>query len=355
MDKKILVDWLTFTVGMDCFLELDEDGCTALEAMKFSERSIESHIRQLLGITDSKIKFLPRHGKYGYEKCLFCVGISVCWGGYCNDTFMFDFSGKGCRLLETLAPSLEWLTFIQTVSAYQRHNFSRLDIACDTFGDLKISNIIRYALHGRYISRWKSLPRVVQGREETVDFGSPQSLTMLRIYNKTLERECKVDDGIEVPAGWVRCELQFRNDAVDSFLREWLALGDISAVYLGIMANQLRFVKKRLVHQEQCETVAWWRDFLDNSKPIKLAYKGGLAYNLQSLERYLFGQAASSIKTWLMLSDWDVNKMLEMVAFRKTNDRQGALVHTMSAVNGESLEQDEDNFLAHARQIVKDD
>lgn len=339
MDKKILVDWLTFTVGIHCFLDIDQDG-SLLESLKFSDSYIQLRACELLHIDDSHnaIQFIAKHGLYGYTQGLFCGGIRICWGGC--DTIMFDLSGEGCRLLETMAPTMDWFNLIQRISKFQRHNFSRLDIACDTFNELKMGNMIRYALQGQYISRWKSVPRVVQGREETIDFGSPQSRTMLRIYNKTLERQCKVDKDIIVPPGWVRCELQFRNDAVDSFIREWLSCKDISAVYMGLMANQLRFVKKRLVHQEQCETVSWWRRFLDNAVPIKLAYKGGLAYNLQSLERYLYGQAGSSIKSWLVLSDWDVDKMVELVSYKKINDRQSALIHTMSAVKS-SKEQSE--------------
>lgn len=332
MDKKILVDWLTFTVGIQCFLDIEDDSAL-FESFKFCEDYIFRRACSLLGIDVFDAKFVSKRGLHNYEKGLYFGGIRICWGGC--DTIMFDFTGEGCRLAETLSPDLDWLTLIQKVCGYRRHNFSRLDIACDTFGELNISHIIRYTLHHRYISRWKSPPRVVQGREETVDFGSPQSRTMLRIYNKTLERKCRVDENVEVPDGWVRCELQLRNDAVDSFLREWVSSGCISTVYFGIMANQLRFVKERPKSETnlaRLETVAWWRRFLDDSKPIRLAYKGGLAYNLQSLERYLYGQAGSSIKTWLVLSDWDVDKMLKMVAYKQVNERQNALLHTMSAV-----------------------
>ena len=41
--------------------------------------------------------------------------------------------------------------------------------------------------------------------------------------------------------------------------------------------------------------------FLDNAQPIRLAYIGGLSYNLESLNQYVFGQAGSSIKAWMML------------------------------------------------------
>lgn len=345
MEKKLLVDWLTFTVGLKCFLGLeeDEDDISLLEMVKFKDDAILQMAFEFLGI-EQPLEFVAtnRHMN-GYMINYTCGGIWLCWQGNDN-TFMFNFSGEGCRLLETVAPSLDWLNLIKRVGEYRQHNFSRLDIACDTFNELKMPWILRYTNEHRYISRWKIKPLVKMNREETVDFGSPKSRTLLRIYNKTLERQAKADDKSSVPEGWIRCELQMRDDAVDSFVREWRACGDISAVYFGLMANQLRFVKKRPESEtnlQRLETVAWWRRFLDNSKPIKLLYKGGLAYNLDSLQKYLYVQAGSSIKTWLVLSDWDVDKMLEMVAQRRINDRQEALIKTMSAVRKGTIKIDD--------------
>lgn len=327
-DKFVLVDWITFTIGTLCFLDVENN------ESPYIDDAILDRARELLGIGEGIEFAFKDRGFYGYKKSYSCGGIRICFGG--SDTVMVDLTGEGCRLLESVNKDLNWLELIVHVSSFQRHNFSRLDIACDTFGLLDMSQIIRYTLHKRYVSRWKLTPRVVQGREETVDFGSPQSRTMLRIYNKTLERQCKLDEKVDVPANWVRCELQFRNDAVDSFIREWLECIDISQVYFGIMANQLRFVRNRPEHETNLErlvTVAWWRRFLDNSNPIRLAYKGGLEYNLQSLEQYVYIQASSSIKALLVLSDWDVDKLLGMVAHREMNDKQQALIHTVAAAN----------------------
>ena len=38
------------------------------------------------------------------------------------------------------------------------------------------------------------------------------------------------------------------------------------------------------------------------------------------------------MKTWLMLSDWDSEKMVSMVKDKKMNDRQQALIRKMQAV-----------------------
>lgn len=271
VNKKILVDWLTCTLGINCFMRdfvrLGEKDFrnkdpldTALDASHFTDEAVLSHVIHFLGLP-SDTKLMPGKAHYGYGKWYFYSGIRLAWGNC--DTIMIDMTGEGCRLFETLVPDLDWLTFIKKVTKMQVHNFSRLDVACDTQGKggLRMRDILRFTLDGHYVSRWKLPPRIVQGREETVDFGSPKSRTMLRIYNKSLERECKLTDDISIPENWVRCELQLRNDAVDSFIREWMKSGDISACYFGIMANQLRFVKERKENASRSEIVKWWRDF----------------------------------------------------------------------------------------------
>lgn len=343
MRKKILVDWLTCTVGTNCFLQdfaypekfNDLVNDEIFNAQYYTDDSILSAIKRFLGLPDCT-EFCAKRGLYGYSTMYVCGGIRIAWGGC--DTIMIDLSGEGCRLLESLVPGMDWLELIKRVQRQQRHNFSRMDIACDVMSGLKMSTLLWYALHGQYVSRWKSSPRIVQGREETIDFGCPSSRTMLRIYNKTLERRCKVDKNIAVPDGWVRLELQLRDDAVDSAVREWIRCSDVSAVYFGLMSNHLRFVKSRPTGEtnlKRLEVMSWWREFLDNARPIKLAYTGGLEYNLQSLEKYLFQQAASSIKAWLVLQNWDADKLVQMVAHRQCNDKQEALIHTMMAVDND--------------------
>lgn len=371
LKKEILIDWLTCTIGLGCFITNDvkishesntvEDVSKRMndyiekqyqdENFNISDENILQSAIQFLQLP-SDVEFKVKNGRYGYAKEYFLGGIRIAWGNC--DTIMFDFSGEGCRLLETLVPSMEWLDLIKQIGQFRQHNFSRMDVACDTFGTLKMKWILRYSLEERYVSRWKSKPRVIQGREELVDFGSPKSRTMLRIYNKTLERKCKVDEDIDVPDGWVRCELQMRNKAVDSFIREWKKCNDISAVYLGLMSNQLHFVKKRESNLQRSVTVAWWRRFLDNSQPIKLAYKGGLEYNLQSLQRFVYGQAGSSIKTWLVLNDWDVDKMLRMVTYRNINEKQEALIDTCAAMENAEKQKLQDTVVNNIAKLFED-
>lgn len=314
MHKKILIDWFSSTRNLERFVCSDD----------LSPENVLQSLNDFLGASLPWQSVAPRNG---YQVAYSCSRqITAMWQRKEGDLFL-DFTGEGCRLIETLSPDFNWFGFIAAASQHSGYHCSRLDVACDTFGELSMRSIIRYSLDGRYISRWRLPPRIVQGREETVDFGSPQSRTMLRIYNKTLERQCRVATDIKVPEKWVRVELQMRNEACESFHREWMACGDLGRVYFGIVGNQLRFVKERFQgHSERSMAVQWWSHFLEGHESLALAYAGGLDYNFDSLRRYTLGQAGSSIHTYLMATDWDIDQLIQQVKHRQINARQRALL-----------------------------
>lgn len=316
---KILIDWLRYTVGMECLYDDVED-------IDKTDRGILARVEDMLGVYG--LEWEQGANLYGYRIGWYCGGIRICWGGN-DDTVMIDLSGEGCRLLETLRPDMEWYKFIESIQQVRRFNISRLDVACDTFGTLKMSQIIKYTLEYRYVSVYKSIPRIVMGREETVDFGSRQSNVMLRIYNKTLERQQRVTDpDVVIPEGWVRLEFELKNDGCDAFIRSWQSTGNISESYFGLLANQLNFVQKRESNLSRSKVVAWWRKLLGNAKKIPLAYQGGLEYNLQSLRRYVIGQAGSSIRAYIEYHDGDITPLLDAVQTREYNVRQRELLAT---------------------------
>ncbi|WP_101911437.1 replication initiation factor domain-containing protein [Marasmitruncus massiliensis] len=329
-DIKILVDWLTFTIGFECFLE---DSVDNADDIGETHECILRLASDVFGFND--LEFKPINSIYGYT-IRYAAGpnnnIRIAWGGN-TKTIMFDLTGEGCRLYESVNEKLDWYELIKKVQKYRTHNISRLDVACDTFGLLDMGKLFKFTREKRYVSRFKSEPLVKMMREETIDFGATTSRVMLRIYNKSLERICKAGvDAADVPENWIRLELQLRNDGADSFIRSWQSTGNISTAYYGLMSNQLRFVKERNEENPQRSILTpWWRKFLGNAEKIPMAYKGGLEYNLQSLQRYVFHQAGSSIRTWCELNDYDMDKFKELVKYRKLNERQRNLVDTMTA------------------------
>lgn len=208
---RILVDYFCFTVSLSEFQEHDE---TEEKAVYLPQR-IEKKFYL------SGLEFQDRRGMYGYAYARWYDGIVYAYGS--SDTIYIQMSGTGCRTWETTHPGLtweKWIKFLQ--STYASLHISRLDIACDTFGKLKLKTVQAYTRAGRYISRWKTYLIQEGSSEISVIWGSSKSDFRLRIYDKTLEREVKGSvDADKIPKDWVRCEFQLRNDAAASFIRSW--------------------------------------------------------------------------------------------------------------------------------------
>ena len=231
---RILVDYFCFTVSLSEFQEHDETEEKAVYLLQRIEKKFYL----------SGLEFQDRRGMYGYAYARWYDGIVYAYGS--SDTIYIQMSGTGCRTWETTHPGLTWEKWIQYLqTTYASLHISRLDIACDTFGKLKLKAVQAYTHAGRYISRWKTYLIQEGSSEMSVIWGSSKSDFRLRIYDKTLERQVKGSvDADKIPKDWVRCEFQLRNDAAASFIRSWQSNGSIGLTFMGIMKNQLLYVSQ---------------------------------------------------------------------------------------------------------------
>lgn len=316
---RILVDYFCFTVSLAEFQEYDPSE----EKAVYLQQRIEKKF-YLTGL-----EFQQRKGMYGYAYSAWYDGIVYAWGG--AETIYIQMSGTGCRTWETTHPGLtweKWIKYLQTT--YATLHISRLDIACDTFGLLKLRNMQAFTRAGNYISRWKTFLIQEGSNEMAVIWGSSKSDFRLRIYDKTLERQKK--GGAEpdkIPQGWVRCEFQLRNDAAASFVRSWQACGSIGQTFMGIMRNQLLYVMAYDgKNRDRATPAPWWDKLLGDAEQIHMAYDAGKDYNFDSLKKYIFHQAGSSIKAYLQIMDGDFTPLLQGVAMSSLNDRQTELIRS---------------------------
>lgn len=314
-DVKILVDYLSFSIARGQFTQYEER----------DHDDLFLALCQLLAL-DPEL-FEERGGYHGYTVSYWYNGITLAYGG-CNETVHVNMSGSGCRVFESLRSGHNWEHWIRQLrKVYSSWHCSRIDIAADTVGDLDIHTLQNWTDRGWYKSQWRTYLVQRGNAENSIIWGSPKSDFRLRIYDKTLERRRQVDDPDEVPEKWVRCEFQMRNDAAESFIREWLGSGDISAAYFGIMRNQLIYTKDYDGKNADRMTIAsWWKKFLGNYQQLKMAYPGGVEYNFQSLTRYLFKQCSSSIRTYMLYNDGDLSGLLEKAEHAKINEKQRQLL-----------------------------
>lgn len=322
------MDYFAFTISVNDLSnwregEIDNDTIIELIESKFMFQGL---------------KFEEKRGFYGYKYSQWYNGITYCYGGY--EHIYIQMSGSGCRTWETLHPDLSWESWISKLKAtYPSLHVARLDIAFDCFGCLKLKTIINATRRSHYISKWKTYLINEGNREMAVIWGSAKSDCRFRIYDKTMERSKALGSDSEVPKDWVRLEFQFRNDMAAAFLREWLALQDLTVVYFGVLRQKLVYVSEFDGHNYDRATIyPWWNRLIKDHLPIKLACRVGVEYNLQHLERYVYQQAGSSIKTLLKAKDGDLSGFLANIEAKVINDRQQTLLDSLKAAKSDPVE-----------------
>lgn len=322
-NTQIIIDYLTFSIRLSEFLPIREN-IEEYNYVYLAERIIKK-----LFLGGDKVDYQSAPGGRGYKNSMRCQnGIRYYFGGC--DHFCIDMSGTGCRFFETLNPGLSWYKYIKFLqTSYPMVNFSRLDVAADTFETLDIKVIQNKVDNQQYISKWRYWYIGRGSKACEIYIGSELSDFYLRIYDKTMERQKRLGAEAEVPQGWVRLEFQMRDAPAGRFISAWQELGEdkIGETYLGIMKNQLTFYSKYDgVHTDRIVVCRWWQQFLGDVERIKMAYQGGLEYNLENLKGYIFKQAGSSIKTYLQLNDGDLTPLIKGISDRPLNDKQKNLL-----------------------------
>lgn len=262
---------------------------------------------------------------------LYQGGISVHFGEY----IIIEMSGSGCRFLESLYGNvLNWIDFIEQFLCLEGSHLARLDIACDDYPKEEQKPLLSFPTLFRHVQqdRYVSLSRFCtwhDGSEQAIYWGSPKSDRRLRIYNKALER------GVE--GHWIRAEFQLRNDCALSFYMRALECGSIGVAYQGMLYDFLRFTREVNFHgntnQSRLHVTRWWKTFCGNAQRIKGFYVGGLEYNLESLDHYLYKNAGSSMKTFLACHGGDVGKLMQFAEQSEYNEKQKFLVKVQPLID----------------------
>jgi phage replication initiation protein len=267
----ILYDWLSFT----------------------TKRSDPFYIADLLGM--GHVPWETIKGARGYKDRLYFNCISIHFNGRDDMGTWCELSGQGCRAFETLS-TLEnkWEDLFSDI-LISKMNITRLDVAYDDHtGTLDIDEIIQDTRKKEYVSKSDYWEIVESSKGQTVQFGSPQSDTLIRIYDKARERNC--------PAGehWVRCELHLRRERAVAFMNLGLSIGQS---YCGVMVNYLRFVDSMDGDSNKWRwpIKPYWGEFLCYANAISIYQSPGLEYNLDRCQRYVINQAGNAIDAYIKI------------------------------------------------------
>lgn len=265
-----------------------------------------------LGLTD--IRFTLAKPRYMWTEHLYYQGVHIYTSdiGDCG----VELSGIGCRLVETLNNDFDWYDLVSELEVGHVH-ISRLDIACDDReGILDFKKMYRHVKSHKYISRAR---RVIwtDGDEQQIVFGSPQSDTRLRIYNKAMER------GLE-DEHWIRAEFQLRNEQAESFVLNWMKHDSLAKTFAGVLLYYLRFTtaapdKNR--NNSRIDTVSWWDAFLGECEQLPGIFLGGLEYNQEKLDKAI-KMCLSTVATFVRSQGGDMSKLVELISYAEINPQQ---------------------------------
>lgn len=218
-------------------------------------------------------------GQNRYSQGLRCGGVSLWYGGQFSMGIGLEVTGDGCRELEMTLAGQGWPAFLSKLVKLGAR-FSRLDVAIDDReGLLSLNKISRCCDNGTKVTRLRHTSRLSHsdsrsGHEITTGYvyGSPESDTMLRIYNKALEQSNHNHH--------IRVELQTRRKK-SAELAKRLATGD-SGIIAGVIAATIDFKVKGVgSHRYRWKSQKWWEDFLEQAEKVRLS----IAPSHQSLQK----------------------------------------------------------------------
>ena len=203
-------------------------------------------------------------------------------------------SGESCRALEFIGFNL--LKILADLKAIESINITRLDIAYDIFDDDKLLSLIIEAYNGgKYKSKLKSsniiVSRSAEGRTgTTINFGSRQSSVLIRIYDKSAERDTY--------EAWVRIEAEIKDKKYSRKL-----IGNINGVglaktYKALINNYLSFIEYRDTNVSRSPIAKWWSKIIDTVDKVKLYEAPGIR-NIDDVKNWLLEQTSASFATVL--------------------------------------------------------
>ena len=231
--------------------------------------------------------FQTTRGARGYVEALRFCGVNVFFGS--REEVWCEMSGEGCRAFETHGHG-DWDVLLGEIRNDNDYNITRLDVAFDDrSGLLDLDLLFRETGFGNFIAKFDAWDIRKSNKGTTIKHGSESSKVIFRIYDKAKERR-REDEG-----HWVRFEIQLRDEKAYYFIDK-MALQSIGEVYSRVVNNYIRYVtpnndsNKRRWHKAE-----YWKKFIETTERHSLYETPGMDYNLEKLEKYVYGQCGPSI------------------------------------------------------------
>lgn len=220
-------------------------------------------------------------GRYRYMKSLRCGNIVIYYEGIeSNMGIMLEMSGKGCRQFEATEEFTSWRDFFNRCMRY-RTNYPRLDLAIDDYkGFFTIRQIDRKISRKEVSSRFKTV--FDQGKRslsedrrdgKTIQFGSRESLVVIRFYDKLAQMKEKGEEIEEEVEVWNRIEIELKDERAVKAVEMILEGKPVGDLIKGILSNYIRFLVRNRNDSNRRRWKTWrnWERFLSGVSRVKLS------------------------------------------------------------------------------------
>lgn len=284
---EITIDWLQFT-------SKDPNYLTTLI--------------NILRLDRNQFIELPK-GKLGYKKQIALGDIYILYDGNEGMGTHVILSGKGCRQYEEKEPLIELIKRLNE----NEIKCTRIDLAIDDIEGktIQIANITEDLRKGNVISKWKTSTELIK-RElntgeiigQTINIGSRQSETFLRIYNKSLEK------GIE--GNWSRMELEVKGRKAEK-LQSIMTVENVGQLIKKIINNYIRIVEPgNDTNKSRWKTKEYWSNIIETTEKVKLSSKKE-DKTVDELKKWVESQIAPTLATISIADGGSVDFLYEQI------------------------------------------
>lgn len=276
-------------------------------------------IIDILDLDPAEFTLLETGGRGYKQSLLWNMGnVRIFFDGNADMGVHVSMSGDGCRAyLSKYNPRL----LILRIRQYNG-TFSRIDCAIDDVGAqyFTVQDIINHTLDNEIISKWRNVSVKqefgIAGLDKTSDiiyFGSMQSDTFLRVYDKRLEQQTK---GIECTSDWVRWEVIYRDKKANALIEQLITYDfNLGAVVVGVLSYYLRILEKNPLdsNRSRWNTLKQWEAFIDGVSALRLAVIKSQR-TIETIKNWLTKQVMPSLAAVLEADgdlDWIVTSIFQ--------------------------------------------
>lgn len=189
-------------------------------------------------------------------------------------------------------------------------NFTRIDIALDDIGSnfFSVDDISAYFDNRQISTRFKTYdhkkPCNTKSHDllgNTIYFGKGSSDCMLRIYDKQLEQNTKLDSDKQIVTPWTRWEFQLKQGHANRLIESFINGSSLSSLFFGLLSNCMRIHLNDDTNTTRCTTLPLWIDFISSASKFSFGLSKAES-SLDRTERYLIEQAFPSILKYISVT-----------------------------------------------------